>query len=74
MNTKTIVAAVLIAVGVVIMAYSGISFTTPGETVSFLGLRVETTNTHFIPPVVGAFVLITLKGYAGTRAMPEVTS
>jgi hypothetical protein len=58
MNTKTTVSVVLIAVGIVIMAYSGISFTTPGETVSFLGLRVETTNTHFIPPVVGAFVLI----------------
>jgi len=58
MNTKTIVAVVLIGVGIAIMAYSGISFTTPGETISFLGLHVETTNTHFIPPVVGAFVLI----------------
>jgi hypothetical protein len=58
MNPKTIVAAILIALGCVILAYSGITFTTPGETIRFLGLRVETTNTHFVPPVVGALALI----------------
>lgn len=58
MNPKTIIAVILIALGCVVLAYSGITFTTPGETIQFLGLRVETTNTHFVPPVVGALALI----------------
>jgi uncharacterized membrane protein YidH (DUF202 family) len=58
MTAKTIVAVFLITIGVVVLAYSGITFTTPGETIRFLGLRVETTESHFIPPVVGAFALV----------------
>lgn len=58
MNAKTILAGILITFGIVILAYSGISFTTPGETIQFLGLRLETTDNHFIPPVVGAFALV----------------
>jgi hypothetical protein len=57
MNTKAIAAIVLIILGIIVLAYSGISFTTRGETVDFLGLHVETRNTHFIPPVIGALVL-----------------
>lgn len=48
----------LIIVGVVILAYSGISFNTPGKPVEFLGLRIATTDSHFIPPVVGLVALI----------------
>jgi hypothetical protein len=58
MNPKTIVAAILITAGVVVLAYSGISFTTPGETVRFLGMRIETRDSHFIPPVAGALALV----------------
>ena len=58
MNVKTGVAAVLITTGIVILAYSGITFTTPGKNVQFLWLTVETVDTHFIPPIVGAFALI----------------
>jgi multisubunit Na+/H+ antiporter MnhB subunit len=58
MNTKTIVAAILIALGVVVLAYSGITFTTPGKPVNFLGMHFETTDSHFIPPVVGALALV----------------
>jgi hypothetical protein len=58
MNTKTIVAVLLVALGIVVLAYSGISFTTPGQPVNFLGLHVATTQSHFIPPVVGAIALI----------------
>jgi hypothetical protein len=58
MNTKTIVAVILIALGVVVLAYSGITFTTPGERVEFLGMHIETTDSHFIPPVVGALALV----------------
>ncbi|TAL07386.1 MAG: DUF3185 domain-containing protein [Verrucomicrobia bacterium] len=58
MNTKTVVAVVLIALGVVVLAYSGITFKTPGKPVEFLGLHIETTDSHFIPPVVGALALV----------------
>jgi hypothetical protein len=58
MNTKTIVAVVLIALGIVVLAYSGITFKTPGKPVEFLGMHIETTDSHFIPPVVGALALV----------------
>ena len=58
MNTKTIVAVILIALGVVVLAYSGITFTTPGKPVEFLGMHIATTDSHFIPPVVGALALV----------------
>ena len=58
MNTKTIVAGILITLGVVVLAYSGITFKTPGKPVEFLGMRIETTDSHFIPPVVGALALV----------------
>jgi len=58
MNTKAIIAVLLITLGVVVLAYSGISFSTPGKPVDFLGIHIETTNSHFIPPVVGALALV----------------
>ena len=57
MNSKTI-AAILIALGLVVLAYSGITFTTPGKPVDFLGIHIETTHSHFIPPVFGAIALV----------------
>jgi hypothetical protein len=58
MNTKTIVAVILIALGIVVLAYSGITFKTPGQPVEFLGMHFETTVSHFISPVLGAFALV----------------
>ena len=58
MNTKTIFSVLLIALGVVVLAYSGLSFTTPGEPINFMGLHIATTNSHFIPPAVGALSLV----------------
>ena len=58
MNTKTIVAVLLVTLGIVVLAYSGITFTTPGKPVEFLGMHFETTASHFIPPVVGALALV----------------
>ena len=58
MNTKTIIAALLVTLGIVVLAYSGITFTTPGKPVNFLGMHFETTESHFIPPVVGALALV----------------
>ena len=56
MNTR-IIAAILIALGIVVLAYSGITFKTPGKPVDFLGVHIETTHSHFIPPVAGALAL-----------------
>jgi hypothetical protein len=58
MNTKTIVAVLLVTLGIVVLAYSGLSFTTPGKPIDFLGMHIETTNSHFIPPAVGALALV----------------
>jgi hypothetical protein len=51
-------AIILVALGIVVLAYSGITFTTPGKPVNFLGVHVQTTESHFIPPVVGALALV----------------
>ena len=58
MNTKSIVAIALIALGIVVLAYSGITFKTPGKPVDILGIHIETTDSHFIPPVAGALALV----------------
>ena len=58
MNTKTIIAVILVTLGIVVLAYSGITFKTPGKPVEFLGMHIETTDSHFIPPVVGALALV----------------
>ena len=58
MNTKTIIAVLLVGLGIVVLAYSGITFTTPGRPVNFLGIHIATTESHFIPPVVGALALV----------------
>ena len=55
---KTIIAVVLVVLGFVVLAYSGLSFTTPGKPIDFLGMHIETTDNHFIPPAVGAFMLV----------------
>ena len=58
MNPKTLVAVILVTLGIVVLAYSGITFKTPGKPVEFLGMHIETTDSHFIPPVVGALALV----------------
>jgi hypothetical protein len=58
MNMKTIIAVILVALGIVVLTYSGISFTTPGKPIDFLGMHIATTDNHFIPPVVGVVALI----------------
>ena len=56
MNTK-IIAMILVALGIVVLAYSGITYKTPGKPINFLGAHIETTHSHFIPPVAGALML-----------------
>ena len=58
MNSKTIISIILITLGIVVLAYSGIAFKTPGKPVDFLGIHIETTDSHFIPPIVGALSLV----------------
>jgi hypothetical protein len=58
MNLKTIISVLLITLGIVVLAYSGLSFSTPGQPVNVLGLHIATTNSHFIPPAVGALMLV----------------
>jgi hypothetical protein len=58
MNTKRIIALILIVGGAVVLAYSGITFKTPGKPVDFLGMHFETTVSHFISPAVGAIALV----------------
>ena len=48
MNTRIMLAVLLVGLGVVVLAYSGVSFTTPGKPVDLLGMHFETTETHFI--------------------------
>jgi hypothetical protein len=35
-----------------------LSFTTPGKDIYFLGMHIATTDSHFIPPAVGALMLV----------------
>lgn len=58
MNTKTVVDVILVTFGIVVLAYSGITFKTPGMPIDFLGMHIQTTESHFIPPVVGALALV----------------
>lgn len=58
MNAKNGIAVGLIVLGVVVLAYSGLSFTTPGQPLHFFGLSIATTTSHFIPPAAGALALI----------------
>lgn len=58
MNTKTAIAAGLITLGIVVLAYSGLSFSTPGKDLNILGLHIATTDNHFIPPAAGALALV----------------
>ena len=58
MSSRGVIAVVLIALGIVVLAYSGITFKTPGKPVDIGPIHVETTRSHFIPPVAGALALV----------------
>ena len=58
MRSRMIVAVILIGLGIVVLAYSGITYKTRGEPVDIGPLHIETTKSHFIPPVAGAVALV----------------
>ena len=58
MTLRSMIAVVLIALGVVVLTYSGITLKTPGSPVVIGPVHIETTQSHFIPPVAGALALV----------------
>ena len=60
MNQKTIIAIILIAVGVLVFAYQGITYTTREKIVDLgpLQMTAEKTKTFPLPPILGAITLV----------------
>ncbi len=58
MSPRGIVSIVLIGLGIAVLAYSGITFRTPGKPIDIGPLHVETTRSHYIPPVAGTIMLV----------------
>jgi len=59
MSPKTIFAVILIAAGVLVFAYQGITYTTREEVVDLgpLQMTAEKTKTFPLPPILGAVAL-----------------
>ncbi len=60
MRTTTLLAIMLIALGVVAFGYQGITYTTKEKVVDLgpLQMTAETTKTLPLPPIVGALALV----------------
>jgi hypothetical protein len=60
MKTYTLIAVILIAVGIAAFAYQGITFTTREKVVDLgpLQMTAEKTRTLPLPPIVGAVALV----------------
>lgn len=58
MSPRKTLSLILIAVGLVVLIHSGVTFRTPGRPVNMGPVHIETTTTHFISPVAGAVVLV----------------
>jgi len=58
MSSRGIIAVVLVVLGIVVLTYSGITFKTRGKPVDIGPVHIETTQSHFISPVVGAIALV----------------
>jgi hypothetical protein len=60
MKTNTIIAIILIAVGIVAFAYQGITYTSKEKVVDLGSVQVtaEKTRTFPLPPIVGGIALV----------------
>ena len=60
MKPKTLIASVLIALGIVAFVYQGVSYTTQGRDVNIGPFHMTTKERHHIPlpPILGAIALI----------------
>jgi len=60
MSSKTIIAIILIAAGVVVFTYQGITYTTREKVVDLgpIQMTAEKTKTLPLPPILGAIALV----------------
>ena len=60
MKPKTIVATLLIALGIIAFVYQGIDYTTRGKDVNIGPFHMQTEHDHHIPlpPIIGALALV----------------
>jgi hypothetical protein len=60
MKPKTILASILIALGIVAFVYQGIDYTTRGKDVNIGPFHMTTEKEHHIPlpPIIGAIALV----------------
>jgi hypothetical protein len=60
MKTNTLIAVILIAIGIVAFAYQGITYTTREKVVDIgpIQMTAEKTKTLPLPPIVGALALV----------------
>ena len=60
MKSKTIIAIILIALGIAAFAYQGITYTTREKVVDIgpIQMTAEKTKTLPLPPIVGAIALV----------------
>ena len=60
MKIDTVVAVILIAMGIVALAYQGITYTTREKVVDLgpIQMTAEKTKTFPLPPIVGAAALV----------------
>jgi hypothetical protein len=60
MRTTTLIAVILIAIGIVALGYQGITYTTKETVVDIGPLKIdaEKTKTFPLPPIVGAISLV----------------
>ena len=60
MKPKSLVAVILIGLGIVAFVYQGITYTTRGKDFSIGALHMSTEETHHIPlpPILGGIALI----------------
>jgi hypothetical protein len=60
MRSTTIVAIILIAIGIIAFAYQGITYTSREKVVNMgpIQMTADTTKTIPLPPIVGAIALV----------------
>jgi hypothetical protein len=60
MKTQTLIAVILIAIGIVAFAYQGITYTTREKAIDLGPIQVTAEKTHTLPlpPVLGAISLV----------------
>ncbi len=60
MSPKTLIATILIALGIIAFVYQGINYTTRGKDVNIGPFHIQTEKKHHIPlpPILGAIALV----------------